>query len=133
MGRIRRSFDIQFKIRVCQAIESGKPIPELCREYQLQRAVIEGWFKRHLRGELAAKLDGDKPGELERENEKLKAKVGELIMQIDALKKLASLRTSSPSERGWIVSGGGLDLKGKPAKPVVLLPAPSTTSKRDRH
>jgi hypothetical protein len=40
MGRIRRSFDIQFKIRVCEAIEAGKPIPELCREYQLQRAVI---------------------------------------------------------------------------------------------
>jgi transposase-like protein len=55
MGRIRRSFDIQFKIRVYEAIETGaKSIQELCREYQLQRAVIEGWLKRYARGELQA-------------------------------------------------------------------------------
>ena len=132
MGRIRRSFDVQFKIRVCQAIEAGKTIPELCREYQLQRAVIEGWLKRYLRGALQANA-GDKPGELERENEKLRAKIGELTMQIDALKKLASFKTQPPSERGWIMSGSASDPKGKPQKPVVLLPAPSTTSRRDRH
>lgn len=132
MGRIRRSFDVQFKVRICQAIEMGKSIPELCREYQLQRAVIEGWFKRYVRGELQAKL-GDKPGEQEREIERLKAKVGELTMQIDALKKLANLKTPNPNERGWIVSGNGSGLKERPAKPVVLLPAPSTTSRRDRH
>lgn len=86
MGRIRRKFDVQFKIQVCEAIEAGKSIPELCREYQLARAVIEGWLKRYTRGELQAKL-GDRPGEQEREIERLRAKIGEMAMQIDALKK----------------------------------------------
>lgn len=132
MGRIRRSFDLHFKIRVCEAVEAGKPLLELCREYQLQRAVIEGWMKRYTRGEFQAKL-GDRPGEQEREIERLRAKVGEMAMQIDALKKLASLKTRSPSERGWIVSGGSSAASARPAKPVVLLPAPSTTSRKDRH
>lgn len=131
MGRIRRKFDVAFKIQVCQAIEAGQPIPELCREFQLQRTVIEGWLKRYLRGELQAKL-GDKPGELERENEKLRAKIGELTMQIDALKKLNATKSPMRSGLGWSVSGGSLDPKGRQPKPVVLLPAPSTTSRKDR-
>ena len=133
MGRIRRSFDLQFKIRVCEAVEAGsKSIPELCREYQLQRAVIEGWLKRYVRGELQAKL-GDRPGELERENERLRAKVGELTMQMDALKKAHLAAARVKSERGWSVSGGSGAPNGKPQKPVVLLPAPSTTSRKERH
>lgn len=132
MGRIRRSFDVQFKIRVCESIETGKPIAELCREYQLQRAVIEGWLKRYTRGELQAKL-GDSAGEQEREVERLRAKIGEMAMQIDALKKLASLKTRSPNERGWIVSGGSSGQSAKPVKPAILLPAPSTTSRKERH
>lgn len=131
MGRIRRSFDLQFKIRICEAIEAGKPVGELCREYQLQRSVIEGWLKRFVRGELQAKL-GDKPGEQEREIERLRAKIGEMAMQIDALKKLASLKTQPPKERGWIVSGGSSAQSAKQQKPVVLLPAPCTTSRKDR-
>lgn len=133
MGRIRRSFDLQFKIRVCEAVEAGtKSIAELCREYQLQRAVIEGWLKRYTRGELQARV-GDSAGEQEREIERLRAKIGEMAMQIDALKKLASLKTRAPNERGWIVSGGSSAAKEKPAKSVVLLPAPSTTSRKERH
>jgi transposase-like protein len=133
MGRIRRSFDVQFKIRICEAIESGtKRIPELCREYQIQRTVIEGWLKRYIRGELAAKT-GDRQGELERENEKLKSKVGELIMQIDAIKKAHDQARQAKNESGWRVSGGSLDRSDRPAKTLALLPAPSTTSKKDRH
>ena len=132
MGRIRRSFDVQFKIRICEAVEAGSnTIPDLCREYQLQRAMIEGWLKLYLRGDFHAK-QGNGPGELEREVERLRAKVGELTMQIDSLKKAHKLSRETKSESEWKVSGGSLDPKGKPAGPVVLLPAPSTTGKRDR-
>lgn len=133
MGRIRRSFDLQFKIRICEAIErGGQSIPALCREYQLQRSVIEGWLKRYTRGELRAKL-GDKPGEQEREIERLRAKIGEMAMQIDALKKARQSAARVRSERGWIVTDGSSAVSGKPAKPVALLPAPSTTSRKERH
>ena len=56
MGRIRRSFDIQFKMKVCEAIERGdRAVLEICREFQLQRAVVEGWMKKYLRGDLTPK------------------------------------------------------------------------------
>jgi transposase-like protein len=54
MGRIRRSFDIQFKMKVCGAIDAGqRTVLEICREFQLQRPVVEGWLKKYVRGDLA--------------------------------------------------------------------------------
>ncbi len=88
MGKIKRKFEIQFKIQVCQAIESGaSSVLDVCREYQLARNMVEGWLAKYVSGSL----ENDSPTRqraIEKENEKLKAKVAELMLQIDVLKKM---------------------------------------------
>ena len=131
MGRIRRSFDIQFKIKVCEAIEGGQStIPEVCREFQLQRAVVEGWLKKYTRGDLSPRAK-TKESDYEREIEKLRSKVGELKLQLDSLEKLHQKRPLK-NEPEFRVSGGSSDLGGLRVKRAILLPAPTTTAKKDK-
>lgn len=87
MGKIRRKFDVQFKAQVVQAIQSGHPtLREICQEHQLHRQTVERWVEKFSEGTLTAK-PSLREKMLEREVEKLKAKVGDLVMQIDLLKK----------------------------------------------
>jgi transposase len=109
MGKIKRTFDIQFKTRVCEVIRGGMATAsEVCREYQLSRTTVDRWLKVFDEGRLTGR-SSNRERELERENERLKAKVGELTMQIDILKKNdgreASLRRSSP-RRIWLSFSG---------------------------
>lgn len=87
MGKIRRTFDVQFKMQICQAIETGTAsVLEICQQHQLQRPTVEGWLARYVSGEFE-KRSPDRLRQLEKENEKLRAKVGELTMTVDLLKK----------------------------------------------
>jgi len=86
MGKIRRRFDAQFKQEICQAVISGQDIREICQDHQLHRQTIERWIARFQQGEPLGK-PSVKEKALERENEKLKAKIGELVVHIDLLKK----------------------------------------------
>jgi transposase len=104
MGKIRRKFDVQFKIWVCEQLRGGlATVSEVCQELQLSRTTVDRWLVAFDDGRLLEQSRG-REKELERENERLKAKVGELTMQIDILKKSttgndgseASLRQSSP-------------------------------------
>lgn len=130
MGKIRRKFDIQFKIRVCQAIEAGTPVREICRDNQLQRAVIESWMQKYVSGALEAKA-GTRQSELERENEKLKAKVGELTMHIDLLKKMGDWKKQPTSANSSIITSKDLDQFQKDVKPQAL-PSRAITTNRKR-
>src|SRR4051812_26915523 len=88
MGRIRRRFDAQVKAQGCQAIHSGeRTMAEVCREYQLSPGAVGRWVSAFATGSLQERPSG-RERELERENEKLKAKIGELTMQVDVLKKM---------------------------------------------
>lgn len=129
MGKIRRKFDVQFKSKVCQGIEAGLyTVLEVCREHQLQRTVVEGWLKRYTAGTLTA-TPGGRERELERENEKLKAKIGELTMTIDLLKKVEAWKRQQRSASSSIITSGNLAQFATPAKPLVL-PAQATTTGR---
>ena len=130
MGKIRRKFDVQFKIRVCQAIEAGTPVREICRDNQLQRAVIESWMQKYVSGVLEAKA-GTRQSELERENEKLKAKVGELTMHIDLLKKMGDWKKQQTSAGSSIITSKNLAQFQKDAEPQAL-PSRTTTTSRKR-
>lgn len=132
MGKIRRKFDIQFKIQVCQRIEAGvQHMTEICHENQLQRTVVEGWLRRYVAGSLTAKAT-DRQKELERENEKLKAKIGELTMTIDLLKKVEAFKRQLRNEDSLIYTSSNLAQFQKPAKPLALLPQPTTTNRKAR-
>lgn len=130
MGKIRRKFDVQFKIQVCQQIESGLlTMTEFCHDNQIQRTVVEGWFQRYVAGTLTAKAS-DRQRELEHENEKLKAKIGELTMTIDLLKKVEAWKKQHTSAASSIITSSNLAQFQKPAKPLALLPQATTTNRK---
>jgi transposase len=128
MGKIRRKFDVQFKTKVCQSIEAGaNTVVEICREHQLQRSVVEGWIKRYTTGTLVT--PGNREKELERTVEKLQAKVGELTMTIDLLKKVEAWKKQQTSVGSSIITSSNLAQFQRPAKPLDS-PAPATTTNR---
>lgn len=92
MGRNRRSFTIGFKQQVVAEIKSGQiTVNAASRKYELSYSSVEKWVQRFEEGKLTGKPDGEEMALLA-ENERLKAKVGELTMQIDLLKKFQSWR-----------------------------------------
>jgi hypothetical protein len=130
MGKIRRKFDISFKVQVCQRIEAGlQQVTEVCHENQLQRTVVEGWLRRYTAGTLAPKAT-DRQRELERENEKLKAKVGELTMTIDLLKKVETWKKQQTSVASSIITSSNLAQFQKPADMLASRRPATTTSPR---
>ncbi len=86
MGKIRRKFSIDFKEQVVHEVETGLSLNEAARQYQLNPSVITRWRDKYRQGTLVEKPSLHEKI-LEKENEKLKAKIGELIMAIDLLKK----------------------------------------------
>lgn len=130
MGKIRRKFDVQFKIKVAEAIVSGAAeIGEVCREQQLQKSTVESWVRRYNEGTLSATANREK--DLERQVEKLQAKIGELTMQMDLLKKASTWKQQQKKESSSIITG----LNWVPSKPPATSldsPSPVTTTKRRR-
>lgn len=130
MGKIRRKFDVSFKIQVCQRIEAGvQSVAEICRDNQLQRAVVEGWLQRYTAGTLSSKTN-DREKELERQVEKLQAKIGEMAMTIDLLKKVEAWKKQQTSAASSIITSANLAQYQRPAKPLAL-PPPATTTNRN--
>ena len=130
MGKIRRKFDVSFKTQVCERIEAGiQSIAEICRENQIQRTVVEGWLQRYTAGTLTSKAT-DRQKELERENEKLKAKIGEMTMTIDLLKKVEAWKKQQTSVGSSIITSSNLAQFQKPADMLVSRRLATTTSPR---
>jgi transposase-like protein len=116
MGKIRRKFDVQFKTQVCQAIQSGThTIREICQDHQLQYPTVHSWLKKFSAGNLSA-APSSRERELERENEKLKAKVGELTMTIDVLKKMENWKNQLKNANSSIITSRNLAQYQPPAK-----------------
>lgn len=132
MGKIKRKFDVQFKVQICQALESGATtMADVCREYQIQKNMVEGWLARHASGALGNK-SASRLQQVERENEKLRAKVGELTMQIDVLKKVDAWKRQQKSVDSSIITSKNLAQFQKPAEPSESGPQPTTTGRRRR-
>ena len=130
MGKIRRKFDVQFKIQVCQRIEAGlQSVAEISRDNQVQRAVVEGWMQRYVAGTLTAKAS-DRERDLERQVEKLQSKIGELTMTIDLLKKVEAWKKQQTSAASSIITSSNLAQFQRPAKPLALLPQATTTNRK---
>jgi len=108
MGKIKRKFDVQFKQQVAQAIQSGShPVKDICQEHQLQKRTVESWIERFSGGQL-----NEKPSlrekMLEKEVEKLKSKIGDLVMQIDLLKKFHEMLARKRSVNSSVITGRNL-------------------------
>lgn len=127
MGRIKRRFDAQFKNRICESIRGGLlSINEACRDYQLGRTTVDRWLAAFDNGGLADRPNS-REKELERENERLKAKVGELTMQVDILKKIEDWKRREKSVASSIITEKNLARFQRPAKPQASPSRPTTT------
>ena len=129
MGKIRRKFDAQFKTKLCEMGRGGMmTVSEACQEYQLSRSVVDRWLAAFDEGLLNGSAS-NREKELERENEKLKAKVGELTMQIDILKKIEDWKRRQTSVASSIITEENLAQFQQPAKPQESRSRRTTTKK----
>lgn len=117
MGKIRRKFDIQFKNQVVQAIQSGTlSLNQVCQEHQLSRTTVERWLEKATQGTLTA-TPSLREKTLEKEVDKLKAKIGDLVMQIDLLKKFHQELAAKRSVDSSVITLRNLAQFQKDAKP----------------
>ena len=74
-------------------IRGEKKLVDACREYDLKQSEVEGWMETFLRaGERGLKArTEDEQAVHEREVRELRAKVGELVLELDARKKAEAL------------------------------------------
>lgn len=79
---------------VVALLKGSKQIIDICREYDLKQSEVEKWKENFLEsGERGLKTGSDKD-EKDLEILNLRAKVGELLLEVDARKKLAALTES---------------------------------------
>ena len=87
MGKQRRKFSADFKRQIVQEVESGLSLNAAARRHQISPALIFKW-RQHLRqGTLVDKPSANEKA-LEKELERYKAKVAEMLMENDLLKKV---------------------------------------------
>ncbi|MGA2877257.1 MAG: transposase [Nitrososphaerales archaeon] len=87
MGKQRRKFSTDFKRQVVQEVESGLSLNEVARRRQVSPSLIIQW-RQHLRQGTLVDKPSSREKALEKELERYKAKVAELLMENDLLKKV---------------------------------------------
>ena len=82
-----------------QLIKGEVKLVDACREHDLKQSDVESWMETFLRaGERGLKARSeDEQAVHDREVRELRAKVGELVLELDARKKLAAL-TEKPDK-----------------------------------
>ena len=108
MGKIRRRFDTKFKQQICQAVISGQDIRDICQDHQLHRATVLRWVERFQQGEPLGKPSA-KEKALEKQVEKLHAKIGQMAVEIDLLKKFHETVRRRRSVDSSVITGKNLD------------------------
>jgi transposase-like protein len=89
MSKSRRKFSSAFKASVAiEALKERESLAELSKRYEVHPNVISKWKKEFLANASAA-FEGKQPEEKEVDAEKLYAKIGQLEIENDFLKKTA--------------------------------------------
>jgi transposase-like protein len=76
-----------------ELIRGEKKLVEVCREHDLKQSEVETWMDTFVKGgerSLKARAE-DEQALHEAEVRELRAKIGELVLELDARKKLAAL------------------------------------------
>jgi len=82
-----------------QLIRGETKLVDACRQHDLKQSEVEGWMETFVQGgerSLKARSE-DEQAVHEREVRELRAKVGELVLELDARKKLDAL-TGKPEK-----------------------------------
>ena len=109
MGKVRRKFDAAFKVQIVQEILSGQTTQsKACREHQLSPTAVKRWIDKYQSGQAIEDRPNPRERQLEEEVRRLKAKVGELVMQIDVLKKLDDFVRQRKNATSSVVTASNL-------------------------
>lgn len=88
MGKIRRKYDVAFKRQLVAQIAAKEITPaEASRTHDISRSLIDRWIKQSNDGTIIDR-PSNREKALEKEVEKLKAKIGDLVMENELLKKI---------------------------------------------
>jgi transposase len=115
MGKIRRKFSVDFKQQVVREIEAGLSLNGSASKYQIDPSVLSHWRYKYRQGFLVAKPSPHEKA-LEKENEKLKAKIGELVMENDLLKKFQKYVENQKKLDTSVITAKNLDQFQKDAE-----------------
>ena len=116
MGKIRRKFEAEFKRQLIAQIEAGHlSAAQAAREHHLARSLVERWRMQYRNNALVDR-PSNRERQLEAENEKLKAKIGDLVMQMDHIKKLQAWVQRRKNADTSIITAKNWDQFRKPAK-----------------
>ena len=116
MGKIRRKYETEFKRQLVAQIEAGTlSARDAARQHQLSRSLIEYWRDQY-RNNTLVERPSRRERELEAENEKLKAKIGDLVMQMDHIKKLQAWVQRNKNADISVITAKNWDPFRKPAK-----------------
>lgn len=87
MARERRTYSDEFKQKIVELYNNGKPRAELVREYELTPSALSSWIQKYnVTGSFKAE---DNRSEEEKELIKLRKEVQRLRMENDILKQAA--------------------------------------------
>lgn len=104
MGKVRRKFTTGFKQQVVQEVEAGLVTrAQAARKYEVSAGAIDRWVWKYRDGTLIERPSTEEKA-LRVENERLKAKIGELTMQIDLLKKLEAYAQQKRKENTSVIT-----------------------------
>jgi transposase-like protein len=116
MGKIRRKFEADYKRQLIAQIEAGSmTVAQAAREHQLSRSLVERWRVQYRNNTLVDR-PSSRERQLEAENEKLKAKIGDLVMQMEHIKKLQAWVQQRRNADTSVITAKNLDQFRKPAK-----------------
>ena len=87
MARERRTYSDEFKQKIVELYNSGKPRAELIREYELTPSALSSWINKY-NSTGSFNID-DNRSEEEKELIKLRKEVQRLRMENDILKQAA--------------------------------------------
>lgn len=116
MGKIRRKFDAEFKRKVVSEIANGMTRTAAARKYDISPSVIQKWLDKVSEGTEFQDAPSKRERELERENQELKAKIGELVMEVDVLKKMELYAQRLKKLNTSVITASNLDQFKRPVK-----------------
>jgi transposase-like protein len=111
MIRHNRRHSLEFKKRIVREIECGaRSEAETCRDEHLARSLVERWINQSREGNLRDHST-TRERQLEKELDRYKKKVGELVLENEALKKIDEFLASTKRSNGLIVTERNLGLR----------------------
>ncbi len=103
----QRSYSVEFKLQLVREYLAGEgSLKGIADRYHLNHSVLIYWLRKYERGELAQEDHlQDQVHEYESQVAALERKVGQLTMELDALKKGLRAIPATPSGPLSLISG----------------------------